>query len=127
MGSMFKVQCCSGLDPTSTNRKWLIYGMNAGIFKAIIAYGVVGTMTVLYGVYITKLLKADADFFFYSGVAILSFGAFQILVYMYWRNQFTKYWMHKVNIEDRQGKARDLTLEEELKIEMNKKAKSLKE
>ena len=101
--------------------------MNAGIFKAIIAYGVVGTMTVLYGVYITKLLKADADFFFYSGVAILSFGAFQILVYMYWRNQFTKYWMHKVNIEDRQGKARDLTLEEELKIEMNKKAKSLKE
>jgi len=66
--------------------------MNSGILKSIIAYGVVGVLTLLYGLYINKLLKADADFFFYSGVAILGFGAFQIALYAYWRNQFTKYW-----------------------------------
>ena len=92
LGSFFKVQCCSGLDPTSTQRKWLIYGMNGMILKAIVGYGFVGVLTLLYGLYINKLLKADADFFFYSGVAILIFGVFQIGLYIYWRGQFTKYW-----------------------------------
>ena len=86
LGSFFKVQCCSGLDPSSTQRKWLIYALNAGILKAIIAYGAVGTLTLLYGLYINKLLKADADFFFYSGVGILAFGVIQIALYAYWKS-----------------------------------------
>ena len=92
MGSLFKVQCCGGLDPTSTNRKWAIYAMNSGICKAIIAYGIVGTMVLMYGLYIKTALKAEADFFFNSGIAILVIGAIQILIYTYWKNQFTRYW-----------------------------------
>ena len=95
--------------------------MNAGILKVCIGYGVVGLLTLLYGLYIKTLLKADADFFFYSGVAVLIFGAFNILVYMYWRNEFTKYWLYKVDIETSKGMARDLTIEEEVKLEMVKK------
>jgi hypothetical protein len=66
--------------------------MNGMILKAVVAYGVVGVLTLLYGLYINKLLKADADFFFYSGVGILVFGVFQIILYIYWKSQFTKYW-----------------------------------
>lgn len=92
LGSLFKVQCCSGLDPSSTQRKWLIYAMNAGILKALVAYGVVGILTLLYGLYINKLLKTDADLFFYTGVAVLAFGLFQIALYAYWKREFAKYW-----------------------------------
>jgi ABC-type anion transport system duplicated permease subunit len=101
--------------------------MNSGIMKAIIGYGIVGVLTILYGLYIKTLLNADAEFFFYTGVAILIWGAFNILVYMYWRHQFTKYWLYKVEVETKQGKARDLTIEEEVKLEMVKKGKIFKD
>ena len=100
--------------------------MCAGICKCILAYGVVGVLMILYGVYIEKMLKAEADYFYYGGGAILIFGLIQICIYLYWRSQFTKYWQHKVTIETNEGKTRDLTLEEQVKLDMTRKSEIIK-